>query len=202
MRATVAAALSRIPLAQTAAPLLVLVVLGLMLLPLPPIVLDILFTFNIGASMIILLTALQIKSFKDMVAFPTLLLVVTLLRLSLNVASTRVVLMQGHTGPDAAGKVIESFAQVLVGGNYVVGVIVFIVVTIINFVVITKGAGRVAEVSARFTLDAMPGKQMAIDADLNAGMIREDEARRRRAEVAQEADFYGSMDGASKFVRG
>ncbi|NBP40369.1 MAG: flagellar biosynthesis protein FlhA, partial [Betaproteobacteria bacterium] len=142
MRATVAAALSRIPLAQTAAPLLVLVVLGLMLLPLPPIVLDILFTFNIGASMIILLTALQIKSFKDMVAFPTLLLVVTLLRLSLNVASTRVVLMQGHTGPDAAGKVIESFAQVLVGGNYVVGVIVFIVVTIINFVVITKGAGR------------------------------------------------------------
>ena len=202
MRATVAAALSRIPLAQTAAPLLVLVVLGLMLLPLPPIVLGILFTFNIGASMIILLTALQIKSFKDMVAFPTLLLVVTLLRLSLNVASTRVVLMQGHTGPDAAGKVIESFAQVLVGGNYVVGVIVFIVVTIINFVVITKGAGRVAEVSARFTLDAMPGKQMAIDADLNAGMIREDEARRRRAEVAQEADFYGSMDGASKFVRG
>lgn len=202
MRATVAAALARIPLAQTAAPLLVLAVLGLMLLPLPPIVLDILFTFNIGASMIILLTAMQIKSFKDMVAFPTLLLVVTLLRLSLNVASTRVVLMQGHTGPDAAGKVIESFAQVLVGGNYVVGVIVFIVVTIINFVVITKGAGRVAEVSARFTLDAMPGKQMAIDADLNAGIIREEEARRRRAEVAQEADFYGSMDGASKFVRG
>ena len=200
MRATVAAALARIPLAQTAAPLLVLVVLGLMLLPLPPIVLDILFTFNIGASMIILLTAMQIKSFKDMVAFPTLLLVVTLLRLSLNVASTRVVLMQGHTGPDAAGKVIESFAQVLVGGNYVVGVIVFVVVTIINFVVITKGAGRVAEVSARFTLDAMPGKQMAIDADLNAGIIREEEARRRRAEVAQEADFYGSMDGASKFV--
>ncbi|NBP39244.1 MAG: flagellar biosynthesis protein FlhA, partial [Betaproteobacteria bacterium] len=131
MRATVVAALSRIPLAQTAAPLLVLVVLGLMLLPLPPIVLDILFTFNIGASMIILLTALQIKSFKDMVAFPTLLLVVTLLRLSLNVASTRVVLLQGHTGPDAAGQVIESFAQVLIGGNYVVGVIVFIVVTII-----------------------------------------------------------------------
>ena len=202
MRATVAAALSRIPLAQTAAPLLVLVVLGLMLLPLPPIVLDILFTFNIGASMIILLTALQLKSYRDMVAFPTLLLVITLLRLSLNVASTRIVLMQGHTGPDAAGKVIESFAQVLVGGNYVVGVIVFVVVTIINFVVITKGAGRVAEVSARFTLDAMPGKQMAIDADLNAGMIREDEARRRRADVAQEADFYGSMDGASKFVRG
>lgn len=202
MRAFVSSALAQIPLAQTAAPLLVLVVLGLMLLPLPPLALDVFFTFNIGASMIILLTAMQLKSFKDMVAFPTILLVVTLLRLSLNVASTRVVLMQGHTGPDAAGKVIESFAQVLVGGNYVVGVIVFIVVTIINFVVITKGAGRVAEVSARFTLDAMPGKQMAIDADLNAGIIREDEARRRRAEVAQEADFYGSMDGASKFVRG
>ena len=202
MRAFVSSALAQIPLAQTAAPLLVLVVLGLMLLPLPPLALDVFFTFNIGASMIILLTAMQLKSFKDMVAFPTILLVVTLLRLSLNVASTRVVLMQGHTGPDAAGKVIESFAQVLVGGNYVVGVIVFIVVTIINFVVITKGAGRVAEVSARFTLDAMPGKQMAIDADLNAGIIREDDARRRRAEVAQEADFYGSMDGASKFVRG
>ena len=202
MRALVVNALSRIPLSQTAAPLLVLLVLGLMLLPLPPLALDILFTFNIGASMIILLTALQLRSFRDLIAFPTILLVVTLLRLSLNVASTRVVLMQGHTGPDAAGKVIESFAQVLVGGNYVVGVIVFIVVTIINFVVITKGAGRVAEVSARFTLDAMPGKQMAIDADLNAGIIREDEARKRRAEVAQEADFYGSMDGASKFVRG
>lgn len=202
MRAFVAGALSRIPLSQTAAPLFVLLVLALMLLPLPPIALDVFFTFNIGVSMIILLTALQLKSFKDMVAFPTILLVVTLLRLSLNVASTRVVLMQGHTGPDAAGKVIESFAQVLVGGNYVVGVIVFIVVTIINFVVITKGAGRVAEVSARFTLDAMPGKQMAIDADLNAGIIREEEARKRRAEVAQEADFYGSMDGASKFVRG
>ena len=202
MRALVANALSSIPISQIAAPLLVLLVLGLMLLPLPPLALDIFFTFNIGVSMIILLTALQLKSFKDMVAFPTILLVTTLLRLSLNVASTRVVLMQGHTGPDAAGKVIESFAQVLVGCNYVVGVIVFIVVTIINFVVITKGAGRVAEVSARFTLDAMPGKQMAIDADLNAGIIRDDEAKRRRADVAQEADFYGSMDGASKFVRG
>ena len=202
MRALVSSALAQFPFSQVAAPLLVLVVLGLMLLPLPPLALDVLFTFNIGVSMIILLTALQLRSFKDMVAFPTMLLVVTLLRLSLNVASTRVVLMQGHTGPDAAGKVIESFAQVLVGGNYVVGIIVFIVLTIINFVVITKGAGRVAEVSARFTLDAMPGKQMAIDADLNAGIIREEEARRRRADVAQEADFYGSMDGASKFVRG
>ena len=202
MRAFVSSALAHIPVSQVAAPLLVLFVLGLMLLPLPPLALDVFFTFNIGVSMIILLTAMQLKSFKDMIAFPTILLVVTLLRLSLNVASTRVVLMQGHTGPEAAGKVIESFAQVLVGGNYVVGIIVFVVVTIINFVVITKGAGRVAEVSARFTLDAMPGKQMAIDADLNAGIIREDEARRRRSEVAQEADFYGSMDGASKFVRG
>ena len=142
MRAFVSAAISQLPLSQTAAPLLVLLVLALMLLPLPPVALDIFFTFNIGVSMIILLTAMQIKSFKDMISFPTLLLVVTLLRLSLNVASTRVVLMHGHTGPDAAGKVIESFAQVLVGGNYVVGVIVFAVVTIINFVVITKGAGR------------------------------------------------------------
>jgi len=202
MRALVSSALAQFPFSQVAAPLLVLVVLGLMLLPLPPLALDVLFTFNIGVSMIILLTALQLRSFKDMVAFPTILLVVTLLRLSLNVASTRVVLMQGHTGPDAAGKVIEAFAQVLVGGNYVVGIIVFVVVTIINFVVITKGAGRVAEVSARFTLDAMPGKQMAIDADLNAGLIDEKEAKRRRAEVSEEADFFGSMDGASKYVRG
>ncbi len=201
MRA-ITAVLSQLPLSQAAPPLLVVFVLALMLLPLPPLALDIFFTFNIGMSLIILLAAMQLKSFKDIIAFPTILLVVTLLRLSLNVASTRVILMQGHEGPDAAGKVIESFAQVLVGGNYVVGIIVFLVVTIINFVVITKGAGRVAEVSARFTLDAMPGKQMAIDADLNAGMLREDEARKRRAEVAQEADFYGSMDGASKFVRG
>jgi len=157
MRALVSSALAQFPFSQVAAPLLVLVVLGLMLLPLPPIALDIFFTFNIGVSMIILLTALQLRSFKDMVAFPTILLVVTLLRLSLNVASTRIVLMQGHTGPDAAGKVIESFAQVLVGGDYVVVVIVFIVVTIITFVVITKGAGRFVEVSARFKLDAMPG---------------------------------------------
>jgi flagellar biosynthesis protein FlhA len=139
----------------------------------------------------------------DFAVFPTVLLVTTLLRLALNVASTRVVLMHGHTGPDAAGKVIEAFGEFVVGGNYAVGVVVFIILTIINFVVVTKGAGRISEVTARFTLDAMPGKQMAIDADLNAGLIGEDEARkRRRMRCAQEADFYGSMDGASKFVRG
>ena len=138
----------------------------------------------------------------DFSIFPTVLLVTTLLRLSLNVASTRVVLLEGHTGPDAAGKVIEAFGHFLVGGNYAVGIVVFAILVVINFVVITKGAGRVAEVAARFTLDAMPGKQMAIDADLNAGLIGEDEARKRRAEISQEADFYGSMDGASKFVRG
>jgi flagellar biosynthesis protein FlhA len=191
-----------IPLASSAAPILVLMVLGMMLLPLPPLALDLLFTFNIGVSILVLILAMSMRSFKDFVAFPTILLMTTLLRLSLNVASTRVVLMDGHTGPGAAGHVIESFAEFLVGGNYVVGVVVFLVLTIINFVVITKGAGRVAEVAARFALDAMPGKQMAIDADLNTGAIREDEARRRRAEVSQEADFFGSMDGASKFVRG
>ncbi len=191
-----------LPLASTAAPLLVLMVLGMMLLPLPALALDGLFTFNIGVSMLVLLSAMNMRSFKDFVAFPSILLLTTLLRLSLNVASTRVVLLNGHTGTAAAGNVIEAFAEFLIGGSYAVGVVVFLILTIINFVVITKGAGRVAEVAARFALDAMPGKQMAIDADLNTGAIREDEARRRRAEVGQEADFYGSMDGASKFVRG
>ncbi len=190
------------PLSSAAAPLLVLLVLGMMLLPLPALVLDGLFTFNIGVSMLVLLVAMNMRSFKDFVSFPTILLLTTLLRLSLNVASTRVVLLNGHTGTAAAGHVIESFAEFLIGGSYAVGVVVFLILTIINFVVITKGAGRVAEVAARFALDAMPGKQMAIDADLNTGAIREDEARKRRAEVGQEADFYGSMDGASKFVRG
>jgi flagellar biosynthesis protein FlhA len=190
------------PSAATVAPLLVLLVLGMMLLPLPPLALDALFTFNIGVSMLVLLAAMNMKSFKDFISFPTILLITTLLRLSLNVASARVVLLAGHTGTGAAGHVIESFADFLIGGSYVVGVIVFLILTIINFVVITKGAGRVAEVAARFALDAMPGKQMAIDADLNSGTIRDAEARKRRAEVAQEADFYGSMDGASKFVRG
>jgi flagellar biosynthesis protein FlhA len=177
-------------------------VLGMMLLPLPALALDALFTFNIGVSMLVLLAAMNMRSFKDFVAFPSILLLTTLLRLSLNVASTRVVLLNGHTGTAAAGNVIEAFAEFLIGGSYAVGVVVFLILTIINFVVITKGAGRVAEVAARFALDAMPGKQMAIDADLNTGAIREDEARKRRAEVGQEADFYGSMDGASKFVRG
>ncbi len=187
---------------KLAAPALVIVVLAMMILPLPPFLLDILFTFNIALAMIVLLIGLYTLRPLDFSVFPTVLLVTTLLRLSLNVASTRIVLLEGHTGPDAAGKVIEAFGHFLVGGNYAVGLIVFIILVVINFVVITKGAGRIAEVSARFTLDAMPGKQMAIDADLNAGLIGEDEARRRRAEIAQEADFYGSMDGAAKFVRG
>ena len=193
---------NKLPSAQALVPVLVLLVLVMMLLPLPAVMLDILFTFNIGLSIVVLISALNIKSFKDFVSFPTLLLITTLMRLSLNVASTRVVLMDGHQGPDAAGKVIEAFGRFLVGGNFAIGVVIFIVITIINFLVITKGSGRVAEVSARFALDSMPGKQMAIDADLNAGIIKQDEARQRRADVAQEADFFGSMDGASKFVRG
>jgi flagellar biosynthesis protein FlhA len=183
-------------------PILIVLILSMMVLPLPPFLLDLLFTFNIALSIMVLLVSMYTKKALDFAAFPAVLLFTTLLRLSLNVASTRVVLMQGHTGPDAAGKVIEAFGQFLVGGNFAVGVMVFIILVVINFMVITKGAGRIAEVGARFTLDAMPGKQMAIDADLNAGLIGEDDARSRRAEVAQEAAFYGSMDGASKFVRG
>lgn len=185
-----------------AGPLLIVMILGMMVLPLPPFLLDILFTFNIAVAVMVLLISMNTTKALDFAAFPTILLITTLLRLSLNVASTRVVLLEGHTGPDAAGKVIESFGHFLVGGNYAVGIVVFAILVVINFVVITKGAGRIAEVGARFTLDAMPGKQMAIDADLNAGLIGEDAARKRRAEVAQEADFYGAMDGASKFVRG
>ncbi len=187
---------------RLAAPLLVVLVLSMMILPLPPVLLDVLFTFNIALSLIVLLISLYTTRPLEFSIFPTVLLITTLMRLSLNVASTRVVLMDGHTGTDAAGKVIEAFGHFLVGGNYAVGLMVFLILVLINFMVITKGAGRIAEVSARFTLDAMPGKQMAIDADLNAGLIGEDEARRRRAEIAQEADFYGAMDGASKFVRG
>jgi flagellar biosynthesis protein FlhA len=189
-------------LSKLAAPVLVILILGMMILPIPPFLLDLLFTFNIALSMIVLLVSLYTQKPLEFAAFPTVLLVTTLLRLSLNVASSRVVLMEGHTGPDAAGKVIEAFGHFLVGGNYTVGIVVFIILVVINFVVITKGAGRIAEVGARFTLDAMPGKQMAIDADLNAGLIGEDEAKKRRTTVSQEADFYGSMDGASKFVRG
>jgi len=183
-------------------PVLIVMILAMMVLPLPPMLLDVLFTFNIAISIMVLLVSMNTTRVLDFAVFPTVLLITTLLRLSLNVASTRVVLLEGHTGPDAAGKVIESFGQFLVGGNYAVGIVVFAILVVINFMVITKGAGRIAEVGARFTLDAMPGKQMAIDADLNAGLIGEDVARKRRAEISQEADFYGSMDGASKFVRG
>jgi flagellar biosynthesis protein FlhA len=185
-----------------AGPVLIILILSMMVLPLPPFLLDLLFTFNIAISVMVLLVSMYTMKALDFAAFPAVLLFSTLLRLSLNVASTRVVLMNGHTGPDAAGKVIEAFGHFLVGGNFAVGVMVFIILVLINFMVITKGAGRIAEVGARFMLDAMPGKQMAIDADLNAGLIGEEVARKRRQEVAQEADFYGSMDGASKFVRG
>ncbi len=194
--------LGRIGLQQLAGPVLILMVLATMVLPLPPFMLDLFFTFNIAISIIVMLVAINVLKPLDFSVFPTVLLITTLLRLSLNVASTRVVLLEGHTGPGAAGHVIDAFGNFLVGGNYAVGIVVFSILVIINFVVITKGAGRVAEVAARFTLDAMPGKQMAIDADLNAGLIGEDEARRRRAVIAEEADFFGSMDGASKFVRG
>jgi len=192
----------RLNVIQIAAPLLILMVLSMMVLPLPPFVLDLFFTFNIAVAILILMVAVNTQKTLDFSVFPTVLLVTTLMRLSLNVASTRVVLLEGHNGPDAAGKVIEAFGHFLVGGNFAVGIIVFMILVVINFMVITKGAGRVAEVSARFTLDAMPGKQMAIDADLNAGLIGEDEARQRRSDIARESEFYGSMDGASKFVRG
>ncbi|MBW7984753.1 flagellar biosynthesis protein FlhA [Enterobacillus tribolii] len=185
-----------------AGPILILMILSMMVLPLPPFILDLLFTFNIALSIMVLLVAMFTQRTLEFAAFPTVLLFSTLLRLSLNVASTRVVLMEGHTGSAAAGRVIEAFGHFLVGGNFAIGILVFIILVVINFMVITKGAGRIAEVGARFVLDGMPGKQMAIDADLNAGLIGEDEAKKRRAEVTQEADFYGSMDGASKFVRG
>jgi flagellar biosynthesis protein FlhA len=184
------------------APLLLLGVLAMIVLPLPAIALDVLFTFNIALSVLIVMAVVSVARPLDFAIFPTVLLLATLLRLALNVASTRVVLLRGHEGTSAAGRVIEAFGEFVVGGNYAVGIVVFAILTIINFVVVTKGAGRISEVSARFTLDAMPGKQMAIDADLNAGLITQDEARARRAEVRSEADFYGSMDGASKFVRG
>ncbi|WP_250657672.1 flagellar biosynthesis protein FlhA [Alkalimarinus coralli] len=183
-------------------PVLLLVILGMMVLPMPPFLLDLLFTFNIALAIVVLLVCVYAMRPVDFAIFPTILLVATLLRLALNVASTRVVLLWGHEGGDAAGKVIEAFGEVVIGGNYAVGLVVFAILMIINFAVVTKGAGRVSEVSARFTLDAMPGKQMAIDADLNAGLIGQDEAKARREGIAQEADFYGSMDGASKFVRG
>jgi len=194
--------LSKIGEKGVAAPMMIIMLLSMMILPLPAIMLDVLFSFNIALSIMVLLIGLQTRKALDFIAFPTVLLMTTMLRLSLNVASTRVVLSEGHTGPDAAGKVIEAFGHFLIGGNYTVGIVVFVILTIINFTVVTKGAGRIAEVGARFTLDAMPGKQMAIDADLNAGLIGEEEARSRRKEVSQESEFYGAMDGASKYVRG
>ncbi len=185
-----------------AAPMLVVVVLSMMVLPLPPWLLDIFFTLNITLAVAVMLVASYMKRPLDFSVFPAVLLITTLLRLSLNVASTRIVLLEGHTGPGAAGAVIEAFGSFLIGGNFAVGLIVFLILVVINFIVVTKGAERIAEVSARFTLDAMPGKQMAVDADLNAGLIDEKEARRRRAEVGEEAEFFGAMDGAAKFVRG
>ena len=185
-----------------AGPVLILLILSMMVLPLPAFVLDLLFTFNIALSIMVLLVAMFTQKTLEFAAFPTVLLFTTLLRLALTVASTRLILLDGHTGGAAAGKVVEAFGHFLVGGNFAIGIVVFIILVIINFMVITKGAGRIAEVGARFVLDGMPGKQMAIDADLNAGLIGEEEAKKRRSEVTQEADFYGSMDGASKFVRG
>ena len=184
------------------APIFLMLILGMLIVPLPPILLDLLFSFNITLSLIIILAVIYVQRPLDLGVFPTVLLLVTLLRLSLNVASTRVVLLNGHEGTDAAGKVIEAFGEFVIGGNYTIGLVVFSILVIINFVVVTKGAGRVSEVTARFTLDAMPGRQMAIDADLNAGIIDQEEALRRRNEIREEADFFGSMDGASKFVRG
>ncbi len=183
-------------------PLLILSILAMIILPLPPLLLDILFTFNIAVAILVLLTSVSAKSPLDFSLFPTVILITTLMRLCLNVASTRVVLLEGHTGTDAAGKVIEAFGEVVIGGNFIVGMVVFMILMIVNFIVITKGGERISEVTARFTLDALPGKQMAIDADLNAGLISQEDAKKRRQEVAKEADFYGAMDGASKFVRG
>ena len=183
-------------------PVLILAALAMVVLPMPSWLLDIFFVFNIAISIVVLMVSILTKKPLEFASFPSILLIATLLRLALNIASTRVVLINGHEGDDAAGQVIKSFGDVVIGGNYVVGLIVFIILMVINFVVITKGAGRISEVSARFTLDAMPGKQMAIDADLNAGLIDQDQARKRRREVAADAEFYGSMDGASKFVKG
>lgn len=202
MSAELVSRLRELPLKGLGTPLLLVMAMAMMLLPMPPLLLDFFFTFNIALALIVLLVTIYTGRPLDFAAFPTVLLVATLLRLALNVASTRVVLLEGHNGPEAAGQVIAAFGHVVVGGNYAVGIVVFIILMIINFVVVTKGAGRISEVTARFTLDAMPGKQMAIDADLNAGLINQAEAKLRRQEVAREAEFYGSMDGASKFVRG
>ncbi|MEY4001174.1 MAG: Flagellar biosynthesis protein FlhA, partial [Pseudomonadota bacterium] len=183
-------------------PVLVLLIMAMLVLPLPPLLLDLFFTFNILVGLIVIMVAIGVKRPLDFSSFPAVILLTTMLRLALNVASTRVILVNGHEGPDSAGHVIAAFGEFVIAGNYLVGVVVFAILVIINFAVITKGAGRVSEVTARFTLDAMPGKQMAIDADLNAGVIDQETAKKRREEISQEADFFGSMDGASKFVKG
>jgi len=193
---------SRLAVGAMGVPMILLILLSMIVLPLPAFFLDVFFTFNITLSLVVILAVVYVDRPLDFNVFPSVLLLATLLRLALNVASTRVVLLNGHTGPDAAGKVIEAFGEFVIGGNYTVGIVVFMIIVIINFVVVTKGAGRISEVTARFTLDSMPGKQMAIDADLSAGMLTKEEAKLRREEVRMEADFYGSMDGASKFVRG
>ena len=194
--------LSKIELSTLGIPMLVLLIISMLILPLPAMLLDFLFTFNIILGLVIIMVAINSSKPLDFSSFPSILLLATMLRLGLNVASTRLVLVKGHEGPDAAGKVIEAFGEFVIGGNYLVGFIIFSILMIINFIVVTKGAGRVSEVIARFTLDAMPGKQMSIDADLNAGVIDQETAKRRREEISQESDFFGSMDGASKFVRG
>jgi flagellar biosynthesis protein FlhA len=194
--------LSKFNYADLSIPALVLLIMGMLVLPLPPFLLDVLFTFNIASSVLIIMIAIGTRKPLEFSSFPSVLLFATMLRLALNVASTRVILVNGHEGHEAAGKVVAAFGEFVIGGNYIVGFIIFAILMIVNFVVVTKGAGRVSEVNARFTLDSMPGKQMAIDADLNAGVIDQETAKRRRAELAQESDFFGSMDGASKFVSG
>ena len=194
--------MSKIELSGLGIPIIVLLIISMLVLPLPSFLLDFLFTFNILLGVVIIMIAINSSKPLDFSAFPAILLLATMLRLGLNVASTRLVLVRGHEGPDAAGKVIEAFGEFVIAGNYLVGFIIFSILMIINFIVVTKGAGRVSEVIARFTLDAMPGKQMAIDADLNAGVIDQETAKFRREEISQESDFFGSMDGASKFVRG
>ena len=194
--------LSKFDLAGLSIPVVVLVIMAMLVLPLPPLLLDFLFTFNIMCSLVVIMIAISTRKPLEFSSFPTVLLFATMLRLALNVASTRVILVHGHEGAHAAGKVVAAFGEFVIAGNYVVGFIIFSILMIINFIVVTKGAGRVSEVNARFTLDAMPGKQMSIDADLNAGVIDQETAKKRRAELAQESDFFGSMDGASKFVSG
>ena len=194
--------LSKFDYAGLGLPAMVLLIMAMLVVPLPPLLLDILFTFNIGCSLLVIMIAIGTRKPLEFSSFPSVLLFATMLRLGLNVASTRVILVDGHEGHEAAGKVVAAFGEFVIGGNYVVGFIIFAILMIINFIVVTKGAGRVSEVNARFTLDAMPGKQMSIDADLNAGVIDQETAKKRREELSQESDFFGSMDGASKFVRG